>query len=221
MRYIATLIALVAVASVASAAAVGSIDYIYDTVMNNVPDGSQGGANEWTVNQISLETDGLDWVTAELIVTPGTTGQIYQYFYLDRNDNRIDNDASISQDDVDYDGNAALWDTFITDELLVDGAPIGDFSFEAPTSTGTLIKTGAAAEDALSMVYYHSDTDNIGAIYLAQVTINVEFQGIHRSQRFHSGDVGKRHHLKRCTGPRTRHHACHDERLGSPAASSS
>ncbi len=174
MRNIATLIALVAMVSVASAAT-GSITYLYDTVIPNVTNGSQGAANEWTVNQLSLDTT-VDWVSSELIVTPGTTGQIYQYFYLDNRGNRIDNAASAMTGDISFDGDAATYDTFISDGLLLDGTTESGFSWLAPSGY-SLVYTGTAAEDTLSVIYYHVQTNNIGDLDLAQVTINENYTG--------------------------------------------
>ena len=166
MRKLATLIALVALTSVASAAMMQ--EYLYDITMTNITGGSQPGGVDWTVNRFKIDTT-VDWTTAELVVTPTDANQIHQYWYTYR-DNRVDNDASISSTDIGYDGNTARYDTFITDELLVNGTAVGEFSFW--DYDGTKVYTGAAAETEISVTFFTTATDEIGtSMYLAQVTI--------------------------------------------------
>ena len=166
MKFITSLFVLAVISGFASA----DITVLYDITMPNVPGGCQPGGVEWTVTRFQITT-AVDWVSAELIVTPTEPNQIHQYWY-DWHGGRIDNDISISSVDILYDGNAAVYDTFITDELLIDGTAASAFSWQSPTADpNDLVYTGAAAESELSMVYSKTTTDDIGTLYLAQVTI--------------------------------------------------
>lgn len=162
MRYIATLIALVAVAGVASAAVEPTLTY------------TTGGVTGYNTTDISIDIAATfldvnsvecsnDWTSAKLIVTPGTTGQVFQ-------DDLFGTGSMIpwGSGQIGYQPSLA-YDTIITDSVLVDR-----------TRPGTIATLGASGEegsvavfdlDELELYWYTSNTDDIGAMYMARVTL--------------------------------------------------
>ena len=161
MHKLATLIALVALTSVASAAMTGGFS-----------ENTTGTAaiTSYSVNDLVINTT-LDWTSCELIVTPGTTGKIYQ--------DAAGGNVPPSNVLIGY-VPSLEWDTY---------AAAGSFSTASVTGSAPTFTTGLVfSADAISASYFTTDTGDIGTLELARVTIDSDYTGGTWSVKLYDSD---------------------------------
>ncbi len=189
MRPLIIILVAVSIVSVASATADGTITNfsIHLEPWMNLPGGN------YTVNRIRLDTT-TDWLSAELIVLPDANGQVYEY-WLNMHV-LYHNPISAYSSDIAYDGDLAEYDTFVTDGLLIDGSPESAFTFTGNHGEASDPILGGLdyllfGEDYIDLSYSTAASDDIGSLYLAQVTLNSAYSGGTWSFRAWTAEFGE------------------------------
>jgi hypothetical protein len=168
MRYIATLIALVAITGVASAAVEPTLTYTIGGVAGN------------NTTDISINA-GIDWTSAVLVVTPDATGQIFQdTFFGAPNDNPPASGQIAFQASLAY-------DTFISDGQLVDRTKTGAISTVANGQATPVLQS----TDLIDLGWFTTNTDDLGAMTLARVTIAAGATGTWSFQAFDASSASE------------------------------
>lgn len=157
MRYVTIAAVLLATASLSSAQISFSIEH---------PDNT-GQLTGYVTNGFVLNTSS-DWLTSIIVVTPNSPGKIYQ-------------DASGSNGPPSSTDIATAptleWDTFISTGLAIDGSMPSVLSSVDPLYGGM---ANIFDEDAITLEYYSSATNNIGELLLARVTLMDDAEGTWR-----------------------------------------
>ena len=150
MRYLAILFVTAALASSASAL---TMEIIYLTGETDQP-------ADTVCNQLWFDTEGVDWLSGQIVVQP-TDGDVYQ-------------DAMGSEQSP-----APAWVSMVPslgfDSYISNGAPGEACSVVDPVDLTSDDKVWDNVE--AKMGWYTSDTDDIGNLKLAQITLDNTCQG--------------------------------------------
>lgn len=151
MRYLAVLLTVLAVTGVASAAISVAVEYA------PVP---LAGMESYVYNDVVVTTDS-DWMRGVLVVTPDDPAKVYQ-----------DSMGGITSPSPAWIGMVPSleYDTYVSNGVLGENvsvlaaASVGRDVLEFTTDTDP-------SHDELAVEYYTTDTDDIGVLSLARVTL--------------------------------------------------
>ncbi len=151
---------VVAVLAMFSGIAVSSVSF---SVESQDPAGLSG----YVTNDLMMETT-TDWLSAILIVIPDQTGQIYQH--------PLGGDGPPDSSRIGANP-LLIWDTFVSGGEATDHS----VAFTSSISCGGLTDYDGAPRqsdaNAVALLYYTTDTDDIGELLMARITLDENATG--------------------------------------------